>query len=249
MTFDTKGREDIEAFAARMDAQLNIIGMPYNEDDDVINGNRAEYLFKALSPWLEQKIREQGQPPRCTHEQWCFGRVLEKARLILLAQAARPKEEYKGKKREEKKPFTSYKKDNRDSYKKEDKQPFGPKFKKLSEMTTEEKDKMRADNICFFCREKGHTIENYPKATKTRHISTIQEEDQVEYLSVIIEEAPKNAPAVKKIKPWATTPTKGSEHATGYDLYAIYTDYIRPGEQLGVNLGITIWCPQGTYGR
>jgi len=58
-------------------------------------------------------------------------------------------------------------------------------------MTTEEKDKMRADNICFFCREKGHAIENCPKATKTRHISTIQEGDQVEYLSVIIEEVPK----------------------------------------------------------
>src|SRR4051812_30819616 len=99
MTFDTKGREDIEAFTAQMDAQLNIISMLYNEDDDLINGNRAEQLFKALLPWLEQKIREQKQPPKCTHEQWCFGRVLKKARLILLAQVARSKEEYKGKKR------------------------------------------------------------------------------------------------------------------------------------------------------
>src|SRR4051812_2756374 len=175
MTFDTKGREDIEAFAARMDAQLNIIGMPYNEDDDVINGNRAEHLFKTLLLWLEQKIREQGQPPRCTHEQWCFGRVLEKIRLILSAQAACPKEEYKGKKREEKKPFTSYKKDNRDLYKKEDKQTFGPKFKKLLEITTEEKDKIRIDNICFFHQEKGYAMENCPKTRKARYISIIQE--------------------------------------------------------------------------
>src|SRR4051812_4145404 len=98
MTFDTKSREDIEAFATQMDTQLNIIGMPYNEDDDVINGNRAEQLFKALPLWLEQKIRKQGQLPRCIHEQWCFGKVLKKAHLILLAQVARPKEEYKGKK-------------------------------------------------------------------------------------------------------------------------------------------------------
>ena len=157
MSFDNKGKEDIEAFAAKMDAQLNIVGIPYDEDNQVTNGIRAEHLLKALPPWLEQKIREQGRPYGCDHEQWCLGRVLEKARLILSAQVVRPREEYKGKKREEKKPFReerkpfgNYRKD-KEPYRKEEQSKFRPKFKKLMEMTTEEKDKMRADNICFFC--------------------------------------------------------------------------------------------------
>ena len=105
MSFDTRGKEDIEAFAVKIDAQLNIVGILNDEDNQVTNGIRAEHLLKALPPWLEQKIREQGRPYRCDHEQWRLGRVLEKARLILSAQVVRPREEYKGKKREEKKPF------------------------------------------------------------------------------------------------------------------------------------------------
>ena len=97
MSFDTRGKEDIEAFATIMDAQLNIVGIPYDEDNQVTNGIRAEHLLKALPSWLEQKIREQGRPYGCDHEQWCLGRVLEKAHLILLAQVTCPREEYKGK--------------------------------------------------------------------------------------------------------------------------------------------------------
>ena len=33
MSFDTRGKEDIEAFATIMDAQLNIVGIPYDEDN------------------------------------------------------------------------------------------------------------------------------------------------------------------------------------------------------------------------
>jgi len=33
MSFDNKGKEDIEAFAAKMDAQLNIVGILYQEDN------------------------------------------------------------------------------------------------------------------------------------------------------------------------------------------------------------------------
>ena len=51
------------------------------------------------------KIREQDWPYGCNHEQWYLRRVLEKAYLILSAQVVYPREEYKGKKREEKKPF------------------------------------------------------------------------------------------------------------------------------------------------
>ena len=156
MSFDTRGKEDIEAFAAKMDAQLNIVSIPYDEDNQVTNGIRAEHLLKALLPWLEQKIREQGRPYRCDHEQWCLGRVLEKTCLILLAQVVYLREEYKDKKREEKKsfreerkPFGNYRKD-KEPYRKEEQFRYSPKFKKLSKMTTEEKNKMRADNICFF---------------------------------------------------------------------------------------------------
>ena len=91
MSFDTRGKEDIEAFAAKMDAQLNIVGIPYDEDNQVTNGIRAEHLLKTLPPWLEQKIREQGRPYGCDHKQWYLGRVLEKAHLILSAQVACPK--------------------------------------------------------------------------------------------------------------------------------------------------------------
>ena len=48
MSFDTRGKEDIEAFAAKMDAQLNIVGILYDEDNLVTNGIRVEYLLKAL---------------------------------------------------------------------------------------------------------------------------------------------------------------------------------------------------------
>ena len=101
ISFDTRGKEDIEAFTTKIDAQLNIVDILYDKDNQVTNGIRVEHLLKALLPWLEQKIREQGRPYRCDHEQWCLGRVLEKARLILSAQVVRPREEYKGKKREE----------------------------------------------------------------------------------------------------------------------------------------------------
>src|SRR3954470_4460005 len=144
MSFDTRGKEDIEAFVAKIDAQLNIVDIPYDEDNQVINGIRAEHLLKALPPWLEQRIREQGWSYRCDHEQWCLGRVLEKAHLILLAQVVCPREEYKSKKREEKKPFREERKPfgnyrkNKESYRKEDQSKFRPKFKKLMEMTTEE---------------------------------------------------------------------------------------------------------------
>jgi hypothetical protein len=44
MTFNSKGRKDIEAFVVRIDAQLNIIRMLYNDDKYrvIINSNRAE---------------------------------------------------------------------------------------------------------------------------------------------------------------------------------------------------------------
>ena len=68
MSFDNKDKEDIEAFAAKIDTQLNIVGILYDKDNQVTNGIRAEHLLKALPSWIEQKIREQGRPYRCYHE-------------------------------------------------------------------------------------------------------------------------------------------------------------------------------------
>lgn len=89
MTFDLKGKEDIQAFAARIDANLILMGKTYNPTDDVINRIRAEALFYALPEWVEAKIQEQGLPYNCTHTQWCFNTVLEKASLILSARRPR----------------------------------------------------------------------------------------------------------------------------------------------------------------
>jgi phage gp29-like protein len=75
MNFDTRGKEDIRAFAAKLDALLIITGQHYKPDNTVINGARAKALFRTLPPWLEAKIRKQG--------------ILEKASLILTANKPR----------------------------------------------------------------------------------------------------------------------------------------------------------------
>jgi deoxyuridine 5'-triphosphate nucleotidohydrolase len=251
MTFDPKGKEDIETFAAKMDANLNIIGMPYDDDNDIVNGNRAEQLFRALPAWLEQKIREQGNHYRCPHEQWCFGRVLEKAKTIL---SARREDAFPKKDKEHKK---EYKSDNKPVYREKrtenknyQRKPFdGPKFKKLTEMSEEEREKMKKDNICFFCREKGHSIADCKKKT-TQKISSITEEGEDGHLSVVLEEiTDDNHPIYKKLHPEATIPTKGTNDSAGYDLYNIGEIYLEPGDQQRVPIGLALRGPRDTYGQ
>src|SRR4051812_8666539 len=60
ISFDTRDKEDIEVFATKMNTQLNIVGIPYDEDNQVTNGIRVKHLLQTLPPWLKQKIREQG---------------------------------------------------------------------------------------------------------------------------------------------------------------------------------------------
>ena len=67
--FTNDGKEDLEAFATRMESLLSTIGLAFTEDDEAINGTHAMYLFDALPPWLSQKIREQGRPHGCPHDQ------------------------------------------------------------------------------------------------------------------------------------------------------------------------------------
>src|SRR4051812_30373677 len=250
MSFDLKGKEDIETFVAKMDASLNIIGMPYDEDDEIVNGNRAEQLFRALPGWLKQKIREQGNHYRCPHEQWYFGRVLEKAKTIL---SARREDTFQKKEKEHKK---EYKSDHRPAYKERktegksfQKKTFDrPKFKKLTEMSNEEKEKMKQDNICFFCREKGHSIADCKKKTNQK-ISSITEEGEDGHLSVVLEEIEDNHPIYKRLHPDITIPTKGTQGSAGYDLYNIEEIYLEPGDQQKVPIGLALRGPRDTYGQ
>jgi dUTP pyrophosphatase len=44
-------------------------------------------------------------------------------------------------------------------------------------------------------------------------------------------------------------PTRGSEHAAGYDLYADESGEIEPGKRLMVSTGICMQIPTGYYGK
>ena len=54
---------------------------------------------------------------------------------------------------------------------------------------------------------------------------------------------------VKKLSENATLPTKGSEMAAGFDLYASQPTTIGPGERGIVATDISVACPPGTYAR
>ena len=54
---------------------------------------------------------------------------------------------------------------------------------------------------------------------------------------------------VKKLDPKAFIPTKGSEHAAGYDLYSIEQIIIPPNSKALVSTGISMAIPVGNYGR
>lgn len=55
-----------------------------------------------------------------------------------------------------------------------------------------------------------------------------------------------------KLTPWAQEPTRGSEYAAGWDLYADTESrdriVIHPGETVKISTGIAIALPQGTFG-
>ena len=49
----------------------------------------------------------------------------------------------------------------------------------------------------------------------------------------------------KKLHPEAKAPTKGSEHAAGYDLYIVENVDIKPGCRALIKTGIAIEIPHG----
>lgn len=54
---------------------------------------------------------------------------------------------------------------------------------------------------------------------------------------------------VKLLSEHATVPTKGTEHAAGYDLYSAYEYVIEPRERCLVKTDIAISIPEDSYGR
>jgi dUTP pyrophosphatase len=54
---------------------------------------------------------------------------------------------------------------------------------------------------------------------------------------------------VKKLSDTAKIPTKGSALAAGYDLYAIESHTLQPGERKAFRTGLALAIPEGLYGR
>lgn len=54
----------------------------------------------------------------------------------------------------------------------------------------------------------------------------------------------------KKLNDLAQTPTRGSDYAAGYDLYAAtsYDIWIEPGQTVKIGTGIAIALPENTFG-
>jgi dUTP pyrophosphatase len=52
----------------------------------------------------------------------------------------------------------------------------------------------------------------------------------------------------KKLHEDAITPTQGSEHAAGYDLYALENAHLHKDQVLKVHTGIAIQLPEGYFG-
>lgn len=53
---------------------------------------------------------------------------------------------------------------------------------------------------------------------------------------------------VKKLNPWSKLPTRGSEYAAGYDLYADEDAEIGPGQTKLISTGIAVEIPEGYFG-
>ena len=167
--FNTEGNKTFEAFAAEIDADLIIIGMPYDDDNHITCSARADTLFKTLPQWLETRIKERGSP--CAHEQWCFGMVIKSARTILSAQQTRTETRNQN--------SSSSSKPTTGTYRREGFNPRGGfrggrgnynnnptwrnNFKK-----EENKDDWKKTKTCFNCGKRGHIA---PDCRSTHTIS------------------------------------------------------------------------------
>lgn len=55
--------------------------------------------------------------------------------------------------------------------------------------------------------------------------------------------------SIKLLSLFGKIPTKGSEHAAGYDLYSASTGEVPPRGRICINTDIAVKVPYGTYGR
>lgn len=53
---------------------------------------------------------------------------------------------------------------------------------------------------------------------------------------------------IKKLDPNAKLPIRGSEHAAGWDLYALNAEKIYPGKTKKIETGLAIEIPEGYFG-
>src|SRR5206468_10335405 len=121
-------------FTTKFSSLLIEIGLTYDHEDKAVNGTQAMMLLDALPPWLAQKIQEHGRPHDCPHTQWCYGRVVSRAREILAAQVHRPQQP-----------------DKRRNYEKQNKPGSFQGPKKFTPLSDTDKDKLKKDGACFYC--------------------------------------------------------------------------------------------------
>ena len=69
LKFDVYGKEEFKTFCTKLESLLNTVGLGYIANDEARNGTRADHLFDAVPEWLTRKIREQGRPVGCDHQQ------------------------------------------------------------------------------------------------------------------------------------------------------------------------------------
>ena len=90
------------------------------------------------------------------------------------------------------------------------------------------------------------TVKEIPAPAKSE-VTAVSFSDHPPRFKLTIQ--PQNQLLVKKLSDKATTPTRGSALAAGYDLYAAEDKVVPANGKVLVDLQLSIAVPEGTYGR